>query len=87
VDALTHFLGGEDRVVQEIDVLSEGRCISHQKVRLAGTAAAFKVTALFDALDKFESHALRFLQHTDLKHLLWINVTLQTVMMKTLGKS
>jgi GxxExxY protein len=86
VDALTHFLGGEDRVLREIDVVSEGRCISHQKVLLAGTDAVFKVTALFDALEKFESHALRFLQHTDLKHLLWINVTLQTVMMKTLTK-
>jgi len=63
VDALTHFLGGEDRVVREIDIVSEGRCISHQKVRFAGTDAAFKFTALSGSLENFESHALRFLKH------------------------
>jgi GxxExxY protein len=86
VDALTHFLGGEDRVVREIDIVSEGRCISHQKVRCAGDDAVFKITALTEKLESFESHAYRFLQHTNLKHFLWINVTLRTVTMKTLSK-
>lgn len=87
VDALTHFLGGEDRVVQEIDVVSVGRWISHQKVRLVGTDAIFKFSALSGTFENFEWHALRFLRHTDLKHLLWINVTLRTVTMKTLTKN
>lgn len=86
VDALTHFLGGENHVVREIDIVSEGRCISHQKVRCAGADAAFKITALTDKLESFESHAIRFLQHTNLKHFLWINVTLRTVTMKVLSK-
>jgi GxxExxY protein len=86
VDALTHFLGGEDRVVREIEVVSEGRCISHKKVSCAGANACFKITALSDKLESFESHALRFLQHTNLQHFLWINVTLRTVTMKTLSK-
>jgi GxxExxY protein len=86
IDALTHFLGGEDRVVREIDIVSEGRCISHQKVRCAGADASFKITALTDGLESFESNAMKFLQHTHLKHMLWINVTLRTVTMKTLTK-
>lgn len=86
VEALTHFLGGEDRVVQKIDIVSDGRCIGDQKVRLAGPDAAFKFTALHGSLDDFESHSLRFLRHTTLKHLLWFNVTLQTVTMKTLSR-
>lgn len=85
-DALTHFLGGEDRVVREIEVVSEGRCISHKKVHCAGADAAFKITALTDKLESFESNACRFLQHTNLKHFLWINVTLRAVTMKTLSK-
>jgi hypothetical protein len=72
--------------MREIDVVSDGRCISHQKVRLAGTNAAFRFTALSDTLESFESNALRFLKHTELKHLLWINVTLRRVTMKTLNK-
>jgi GxxExxY protein len=86
VDALTHFLGGEDRVVREIDVVSEGRCIGHKKVWLAEPDTAFRFTALSGSLENFESHALRFLQHADLKHLLWINVTLRRVTMKTFSK-
>lgn len=86
LDALTHSLGGEDRVVRKIDIVSEGRCIGHQKVRFAGTDTVFKFTALSDSLENFESHALRFLKHTNLKHLLWINVTLGLVTMKTLIK-
>ncbi len=86
VDALTHFLGGEDHVVREIDVVSEGRCISHKKVRCVGTDASFKITALTDRLESFESNAMKFLQHTYLKHMLWINVTLRTVTMKMLTK-
>ncbi len=86
MDALTHFLGGEDRVVREIDIVSEGRCIGHQQVRFVGIDATFQFTALSGSLENFESHALRFLNHTDLKHLLWINVTLRTVTMKTLIK-
>ncbi len=85
-DALTHFLGGEERVVREIEVVSEGRCISHKKVHCAGADAAFKITALTDKLESFESNAYRFLQHTNLKHFLWINVTLRTVTMKTLSQ-
>lgn len=86
IDALTHFLGGEERVVREIEVVSEGRCISHKKVSCAGADACFKITALTDKLESFESHAFRFLQHTNLKHFLWINVTLRTVTLKTLRK-
>ena len=84
MDALTHFLGGEDSVLREIDIVSEGRCIGHQKVRVAGPDTAFRITCLPDSLESFESHIMRFLKHTKLKHLLWINVTLRTVTMKTL---
>jgi hypothetical protein len=37
-------------------------------------------------LENFESHAMQFLKHADLKYSLWINVTLRTVTMKTLIK-
>lgn len=86
VDALTHFLGGEERVVREIEVVSDGRCISHKRISCAGAEACFKITALTDKLESFESHALRFLQYTNLNHFLWINVTLRTVTLKALSK-
>lgn len=86
MDALTHFLGGEDRVVQEIDIVNGGRSIGRQRIPCASADAAFKFTAISGSLDNFEIHAQRFLKHTSLKYLLWINVTRQKVAMKTLTK-
>ncbi len=86
VDALTHFLGGKEHVEQETDIVSDGRKLGRQRVRLAGTNAAFKFTTLSGSLENYESHAERFLKHIDLKYLLWFNVALHTVTMKTLSK-
>ena len=85
-DALTHFCGGKDRVLHDIDIKRDGRHIGRQKVRLAGTRAAFKFTALRASPEAFESHARRFLMHTDLLYLHWINITLETVTLKTIIK-
>jgi GxxExxY protein len=87
VDALTHFLGGEQQILREIDIVSEGRYIGRQTARLVGVDTSFKFTALPSSLETFESHARRFLKHTNLNHVLWINVTLRNVTFKTLTKA
>jgi len=65
-EALTHFLGGGDAVVAEANVVTDGRRLGPQRVRLTGRATAFKITALPDRDRRhFEDHTRRFLQHTD----------------------
>jgi len=65
-EALTHFLGGGDAVVAEANVVTDGRRLGTQRVRLTGRATAFKITALPDRDRRhFEDHTRRFLQHTD----------------------
>jgi len=73
-DAVTHFFGGRERVEQEIDVMSHGQRVGRQMVRLVNPTTAFKLTALRRDLEAFESHTRRFLEHTRLEHVLWINV-------------
>jgi len=85
--AVSHFFGGDDVVLQEVDVLLDGRCLGRQKVRLAVPGSAFKVTTLDDAgLPCSEDHARRFLQHTNLHRFHWINITRALVTFRTITK-
>jgi GxxExxY protein len=86
-DALTHFLGGKERVVTDIDIVLNGRKAGRQRVRLSGPGTAFKITALQDdGMTRFEDHARRFLQHTKLTAIHWINLARDYVTFRTLEK-
>ena len=86
-DALTHFLGGKERVLADIEIVIDGRKMGRQKVRLSGPDTAFKITALRDdGMTRFEDHARRFLQHTKLKAIHWINLARDYVTFRTLEK-
>lgn len=74
-EALTHFLGGEEEVVQEVDVISAEQVIGTQLFRMTGPGVAFKVTALTDDPRLFEIHAHRLIEHTTLRAIQWLNVT------------
>ena len=45
---------------------------------------AFKLTAFSGQLDAFESHARRFLHHTALDAILWINIARERLTFPTL---
>lgn len=85
-EALTHLLGGEERVMQEIEIVSGGASLGTQKFRLAGPNVAFKITAFADASELFEVHARRLLDHTSLQAVQWINVARHEVSFRTINK-
>ncbi len=85
-EALTHLLGGEERVMQDVEVISGGVVLGPQKLRLVESGTAFRVTALSGDLSRFEIHARRLLDHTNLKAIQWINVTLTEVLFKTIHR-
>lgn len=82
-EALTHLLGGEEQVVQEIEIISENVSLGQQNFRLAAPKVALKVTALSNAAP-FETHAKRLLKHTGLEAIQWINLTRNEVSFRTL---
>ncbi len=84
-EAATHFCGRNAEPLADIEVRAGDRLLGSQKVRLAGPATALKVTALGeDALGDFECHARRFLAHTTLRSIQWVNVARAAVQFKTL---
>lgn len=85
-EAITHWHGGEERVLRDVEVTAaEGR-LGHQKFRLLAPRVAFKVTALLDAPVLFERHAQKIFTHTNLEVLQWINVTREEVVFRTLRR-
>jgi len=84
-EALTHFFGGEARVLTEVEVRTADHVLGHQKLRLAAPRVAFKLTALDEADPDFESHARRLLAHTDLEAILWANIGLKMVTFATIS--
>jgi hypothetical protein len=82
--AISHACGGEEKVIREIDIVVEGIRVGGQKARVTSSNAAFKVTMLPNNLIGFEDHARRFVAHTNLKAIHWVNITRSLISFKTL---
>ncbi|MEK7675330.1 MAG: GxxExxY protein [Verrucomicrobiota bacterium] len=73
-EALTWFLGGEDQVMQRLEIHRDGRVLGTQRVPVHARGIAFRLTAHTENLDRAESHLSRFLRHTNLDSLQWLNL-------------
>ena len=82
--AIAHLSGGDEAVLTDISIVVAGQTLGQQKVRLTSSGATFKVTSLYENEVLFEQHARRFLEHTTLPAIHWVNVTRQCVTFKTL---
>lgn len=85
-EAAVHFFGGESRVTRAVDILDGSVKVGTQKMRLISPGTALKVTALNRDLDRFENHLCRFLQHTALEEIQWVNVARKQVTFRTLRR-
>ncbi len=85
-EALTHLLGGEERVMQEIEIVSGGASLGTQKFRMAGPNVAFKITSFASASDLLEVHARRLLDHSSLQAVQWVNIARHEVLFRTINK-
>lgn len=84
--AIAHVFGGEEVVLKDISMVVNTEAIGQQKARLTSSGATFKVTALYENESLFEQHARRFLEHTTLPAIHWVNVTRKCVSFRTLKR-
>jgi GxxExxY protein len=85
-EALTHFLGGQEAVVRRIPVYSDEHAIGEQDVHLLSEDTAFAVSAVTESTDGMRTHLGRFLAHTHLQHLQWVNLNHHRIEFVTLSK-
>ena len=85
-EALTHFMGGEARVLRRVPVQLDGLSLGEQLLRFAADGVVFKLTAFESEGDAplFTAHARRLLQHTGLRAMLWVNIARHQITFTTL---
>ena len=82
---ISHFWGCSKSTAQPISIIDHGRIIGSQKVELAVDGWAFRITAVSAvAMPLLRRHLLRFLKHTDLEAIQWINLTRDRISFCTL---
>lgn len=86
-DALVHLFGGPEAAIGRADVSLDGQFVATQRFRLAAHGVAFKLTSYEEPLEHFEQNSALLLKHTNLKFILWANISQRTVTLRTIRRS
>lgn len=86
-DALTHFLGGPEKVIQKVPITGNGKVFGKQEMRLLNAETAFAVSALTHDTRLVSSHERRLLEHTNLRAIHWINLNHSRIEVQTIQRS
>lgn len=85
--AAAHFCGQLSDERTTATIRANDRIVGNQPVRLAQAGVALKCSALPpNRQSEYDPHLRRFLHHTDLDHIQWINITRQIVQFRTIRK-
>jgi GxxExxY protein len=84
-EAAMHLCGRAGEPECMVEIRLDGRTVGSQPVPLASAETALRVTCLPpDRRAGFEAHLRRFLSHTTLRSLQWINITRAAVQFKSI---
>ena len=85
-EALIHFLGGKDNLVKPIDIVKNSTIIGQQKIIMLNNNVAIHISGIAEARKHYVQHMYRFLEHTNLNAIQWINFNQQTITLTTIKK-
>ncbi|QDV46954.1 hypothetical protein Enr13x_68630 [Stieleria neptunia] len=77
--ALTHLLGGEERVVKQVPMNRDGLPLGRQRFHVLSNRSAFEVTALLNGHRQYEQNLRKLLRHSPFEAIHWINISLKEV--------
>jgi GxxExxY protein len=83
-DAIEHFRGGKETVVQSVPIALGSQPIGCQRAHLVNPHTAFKISAISKDVPSFEKRLRKFLSITSLQAIQWINFNRANVCFKTL---
>jgi GxxExxY protein len=86
-DAVKYFRGGEERVIRKIELAHDGRSIGTQRAHLLNPATAFKISSIAGDTSIYEKHLRKFLRHTTLARIQWINFNHHNVEFATIDSN
>jgi len=85
-EAIAHFFGGAERCIGVVPVYSGERLLGRQAAHFLTQDTAFALTALPRNRAAMEDHQRRFLRHTPLKFIQWVNFNRHNIEFTTLTK-
>ncbi len=85
-EAIVALAGGAEQCEQFAETQWRGQPTGRQPVNLLEPAVAFEITCKKQDLDHYESHLRRFLSNTDLRSILWVNITSGLVRLQRIGR-
>lgn len=85
-DAVIHLLNGSLAQRTEIEIHDGSRVVGHQRVHLLSSDTAIRCTAITHGIQQMHEHQRRFLTHTRLRHLQWINLNHARIEFRTVSK-
>ncbi len=83
-EALIHFMGGPQQAVRPVEIFVGGEKIGQQKLNLLSPETSVCISTLNDGNSRYEEQLRRFLQHTPLKAIQWVNIGRKLVTFKTI---
>jgi len=86
-DAIIHCLGGLDWVCRPVEILSGSRTLGTQDMFILSDKSAFSISAIISKPAEYESHLTRFLHHTGINYIHWINLNHHNITFITLSNS
>lgn len=73
LEAVTHFLGGEEKVVHMVPLVRDNIRLGCQRIRLLTPDTGLHFTALSEGLDRFEPHLRSLIAYSPLRAVQWVN--------------
>ncbi len=85
-EAIIHFFGGPERVLQKIPIFDGDTPLGVDEVCLLADDTALALTALKEGQRNMQDHLQRFLGHTRLAWIQWINMNQHEIELRTLTR-
>lgn len=87
VRALTHLLGGEERVIRQLPMIRADLPLGNQRFHLAAPDTAFVLTSFAAVERSHRNHLRRLLEASPLARVLWVNITYHALAFTTIDRS
>jgi GxxExxY protein len=85
-EALVYFLGGDEQIIQPVQIVYNNKIVGEQKMQLLNNETAFHLSGITKIFKGYENHLRRLITQTTIKNVQWVNFDKHNITMKTITK-
>lgn len=84
-EAICHLYGNGEDIIQPVEIKCGSSVLGKQNIPLLSPTESFYVSSVRNGIPTQKIHLQRFMQHTTLRHLHWININNLNIQFQTLS--